>query len=258
MTTRSNRKKPSREKHPYKEIKKTESMLDKQTMIYLSKFFNKEIISKLDFIIASGKESDIYIAESGSSDIVNGEPHVVLKFFRIESSSFFNMSDYINGDPRFVKNVGKSKASIVATWCKKEFGNLKIAADAGVNAPKPYMYNGNILAMQFIGTDGIRAPQLKDVALSENETETILESIIKDIGRLYRANLVHGDLSEYNILVKEKVPYFIDFGQAVMTKHPNAAVFLRRDVANMLNYFRKRYSIKRDFDEVYKSIIAAD
>ena len=74
------------------------------------------------------------------------------------------MSNYMTGDPRFSK-IRLTKTTIVKTWCRKEMGNLRIAKEAGILAPRPYMANGSILAMEFIGDDnGVPAPQLRDMS----------------------------------------------------------------------------------------------
>ncbi len=249
----SRRKEPSRDIHMLKEQTKVDAgIFDEKTMIFLSKFFNKGVIEKLDAPIARGKESDIYIAEPGSA--AKRFEYVALKFFRVETSSFFKMENYIIGDPRFSKKItgGREKFGIVKMWCKKEFGNLELAHRAKVNAPVPIMFNGTILAMSFIGEGGEPARRLKDAEL-ENPEKT-LKCILDQIGRLYRVRLVHGDISEYNILIKGGEPYIIDFGQAVLTGHPNSGEFLKRDVHNILAYFRKRYGVEMDPDETLKRI----
>lgn len=249
------RKAPLREDYMLKEQTKVDSgIFDTKTMVFLSKFFNKGIIEKLDFVIARGKEADLYIANAGASDAVRGNEYVILKFFRIETSSFFKMADYMLGDPRFTK-ISPSKYGIVREWCKKEFGNLKIAQYAGVRAPVPFMFNGSILAMSLIGKESTAAPQLKDTAL-EDPTR-VLRLILSDIKKLYKNNLVHADISEYNILISDGIPYMIDFGQAVVLKHPNAMKFLHRDVTNILDYFAKRYEIRKNVEEEIEKITGA-
>ena len=247
---RSKRHRQEREEYMLKEQKKVDQgIFDTATMVYLGKFFNKGIVSGLGFIMARGKEADVYLAKGGGSKAIGGSEEVVLKFFRVEASAFYNMSKYIVGDPRFSRQIGKSRKFIINTWCKKEFGNLSLASVAGVRAPRPYMFNGNIIAMEFIGEDGHPAPQLKDVRLTD--PDGLLDRIIEDMGRLHRARLVHGDVSEYNILVKGGTPYMIDFGQAVVTRHPGAAEFLARDIRNILSYFSKAYGIEKDYAEVH-------
>ncbi|MDE1811058.1 MAG: serine protein kinase RIO [Candidatus Micrarchaeota archaeon] len=254
MARLAKRKSPSREFHTVREQNKVDSgIFDDKTMMALSKFYNKGVIEQLIFPVARGKEADVYLAKAGASEEVSGKSYVIVKFFRIETSSFFKMADYMVGDPRFTK-IGRSKLAIVKTWCKKEFGNLHIAKSAGVNAPMPYMFNGSIIAMEFIGADdGTVSPQLKDAKL-ENP-EVFLDNILYQMRLLYKSNLVHADLSEFNILVKEAQPYIIDFGQAVSIKHPNAIKFLERDVTMVLGYFSKKYGVKRSPREVYDNII---
>ncbi|EQD29392.1 RIO-like kinase [mine drainage metagenome] len=251
---RSRRKMPDRSDYMLKEQKKVEATLDPRTMQQLSKFFNKGVISKLEHIIAVGKESDVYMATAGDAEVVRGE-YVIVKFFRIETSTFFNMADYITGDPRFTKMEGRSKAAVIDTWCRKEFGNLEIAERAGVLAPKPYMFNKSILAMEFIGHEGAPAPQLRNYRMDIEEAEKIRATMMGYVKKMYLAGLVHGDLSEYNTLIKDGKPYLIDFGQAVVTRHPHAPVFLKRDIDNVAQYFRHTYGIETDAIKEYKDIV---
>jgi RIO kinase 1 len=247
------RKRQEREVYAFKGHRTVDTgIFNDETMVYLSKFFDKGIIGRIVFITARGKEADLYLCEPGISETVKGAKFVVLKFFRIETSSFYTMNDYITGDPRFGR-MNKSKKSIIKIWCRKEYGNLQIANEAGVNAPTPYLSNGSILAMKFIGSDeGVPAPTLKRSELS-NPKKT-LKSIIGSVKKLYEKELVHADLSEYNILMKEETPYLIDFGQAVVLRHPNAMMFLRRDINNVLQYFSKQYGIDKDFDRVLEYV----
>lgn len=250
----SRRKEPSREKHAIKEqLKIEEGVLDTRSMGYLSKFFNKGIVSKLEFKIASGKEADVYVADSGHG-VPGGAPFVILKFFRVETSLFLNMQDYILGDPRF-HGLGKSKTEVVRVWCMKEFGNLRVASEHGVSVPRPLMAHGSILAMEFIGDEyGTAAPTLNRVRLEE--PDMMLDDIMRSVRLLYRAQLVHADLSEYNVLVSNGRHYLIDLGQAVSVKHPRASEFLGRDVRNMLDYFRKEYSCERDLADALSFVTA--
>jgi RIO kinase 1 len=252
---RSKRHAPLREDFMLNEQRKTEQgIFDHNTMRVLGKLFSKGIVSKLDYLIARGKEADIYLAEVGNSEIVEGEQLIALKFFRVDSTTFFNIKDYILGDPRFERQIGRGRYSIIKTWCKKEFGNLSIAIQAGVHAPKPYIYSENILGMQFLGDKENIAPKLLDTEL-ENPG-AILNHIIKDVGRLFSYGLVHTDLSEYNILMHNGLPYMIDFGQAISIKHPRAQEFLKRDLANLLKFFRKRYKIEKSIEECYNKVVS--
>ena len=96
------------------------------------------------------------------------------------------------------------------------------------------------------------APTLKRSELS-NPKKT-LKSVIEQVKKLYGKELVHADLSEYNILMKGDKPYFIDFGQAVVIRHPNAMMFLKRDINNVLQYFSRQYGIDKDLDRVLEYV----
>ena len=247
------KKQKRREEYMLKEKQKVEEgMLDEKTAIMIGKLFARKLISRINFIIAKGKEADLYVADPGEK--LQDTEQVVVKIFRIETSNFGKRVDYINGDPRF-EGIGKNLRNIVYVWCKKEYGNLNIAKEAKVHAPTPYSFIGNVLAMEFIGTDGRAAPILRDVML-ENPKK-VFKTIKDDMRKLYAHELVHGDISEYNILIKEGTPYLIDFGQAVTIAHPNAADFLRRDIANISHYFKKTYGIETDEDEMFTYITSS-
>ncbi len=130
-------------------------------------------------------------------------------------------------------------------WCRKEFGNLILAQEAGASVPTPYMFNGNILAMEFIGSPtGVAAPKLKDVVL--DDPKKTLKNILNQIKLMYRAGLVHADLSEFNVLMQgeKQKPVIIDIGQGVIIRHPRAREFIIRDVHNICRYFNSKYQIE--------------
>jgi len=103
--------------------------------------------------------------------------------------------------------------------------------------------------MEFLGEGGLPYATMNMIG---PRSEKDLDSILKDMRKMYKAGLVHADLSEYNIMMG-KVPYIIDFGQGVVLEHPNSEKFLERDVLNILHYFAK-YGIKRDLEKTLKWI----
>ena len=107
--------------------------------------------------------------------------------------------------------------------------------------------------MQYIGNSKNAAPMIKDV-LIENPQE-IFNTIINYIFLMYKkGKIVHSDLSAFNILYYRKKPYIIDIGQGVMLEHPRSLEFLKRDIDNMVRYFKK-YNIKADVNKIYKKIV---
>ncbi len=244
------RKEPDRDKYRLKERSMTEEgVFNDRTMLNMRKFFSRGIVSELDFIISTGKEADVYVAEGGTEI---KERYVALKIFRVENTGFVKRLDYIVGDPRF----GKSRHdmyTITNIWCRKEYANLKLAYNIGIKVPKPYTFAGNILAFEFIGDEnGSPAKRLKETKL-ENP-EKVLSKILAYVKELHAIKLVHADLSEYNILMKGDEPYIIDMGQAVMLGHPKFKEYLKRDVINILYYFRKEYGIEKEPEDFLKEL----
>jgi len=145
------------------------------------------------------------------------------------------MMQYIQGDPRF-KRVRRSTRGIIYTWTQKEFSNLQLVEEAGVNAPRPIAFNRNILVMTFIGVDGVPAPLLREVR--PEDPAGFYEKLINEVKIMYtKAQLVHGDLSEYNIMVWEESPVIFDVSQAMLTSHPLSQSLITRDITNINSYF---------------------
>ncbi|MEM4519948.1 MAG: serine protein kinase RIO [Sulfolobales archaeon] len=184
-------------------------------------------------MVSSGKESRVYWGKSFNND------DLAVKIYLTSSAEFRKgMIKYLMGDPRF-KNVPKSTRKLISTWARKEFKNLKLMHEVGASVPEPIAQHENVLVMKFIGDGGVRAPLLKEVELELSEYEEIFYRVINDVKRIYRfAGLVHGDLSEYNIMVYRGIPYIIDVSQSIKISHPNAYDLLMRDVSNLINFFR--------------------
>jgi len=213
-------------------------VFDEATLMALYELSKKGYIDAMGGSVSTGKEANVFHAIAKKDDI----SEVAVKIFMISTANFNAMKDYILGDPRFA-GIKKSRKDIILAWTKKEFKNLKRAEEAGVRVPRPYVTKRNILLMEFIGKDGLPMPQLKDVELTQEETQHIFEKIVEYMKLLYsRARLVHADLSEYNILVDVNLmePVIIDMGQSVTTDHYHADTYLKRDISNIARFFRKK------------------
>jgi RIO kinase 1 len=239
----SKRKRPSKEEYQLKERFKIESdVFDKSTLLVLVKIMKKGIIETIDYPISTGKEANVFRATAPSGE------YIAIKIYKIETAHFFRKTDYLIADPRFEK-IKQSERGIVEAFARKEYKNLEICEKAGVNAPKPYFVDKHVLVMGFLGQKELPYPTMDMVGPRGEED---LDSILKDIKKMYSAGLVHADISEYNIMLGD-VPYLIDFGQGVILDHPNAEMFLERDVKIILKYFEK-FGIKRDFEKTLKWI----
>ncbi len=209
-----------------------EEVFDRATLMALYELINKGFISEMFGVVNAGKEARVYWAKDAENN------DVAIKIYLTSSAEFRrSMSMYIEGDPRF-EGVKRDTRSLIYAWARKEFRNLQRAYDAGVRVPKPIAVNKNILVMEFIGENGVPAPLLKDY-LPQN-IKGFFNVVLGYVKKLYnKAKLVHADLSEYNIMVWEEKPVFIDIGQAVLLSHPMADYFLVRDLSNILRFFSK-------------------
>ncbi|GAI59307.1 unnamed protein product, partial [marine sediment metagenome] len=177
----------------------------------------------------AGKEANVYLAYGENNR------EVAIKIYKIDSNTSRWMRNYIIGDPRF-KKIPHNISKIIFLWASKEFKNLKRAYKAGLSVPEPIYVKNNILIMEYVGFGSIPAPKLKDITFPK-EPIKLLNEILGFIKNLYQnANLVHGDLSEFNILYHNQKPIVIDISQAVTTQHPKAEVYLVRDIKNVFNY----------------------
>jgi len=216
------------------QFKVEQSVFDDATLAALYKLVQDGYVQAFGGPISSGKEANVYSALGGERE--DGK-EVAVKVYRINASDFRDMRDYLVGDPRFEELSGNKKRVVLA-WTRKEFANLKRAQKAGVRVPDPIAVQRNVLVMEFLGSDGERAPTLDDAHL-ENP-ETAFEVVREYMRRLYDAGLVHGDLSEYNIVVHDGELCIIDLGQAVTIHHPNSGEFLTRDCANVASFFQRQ------------------
>lgn len=227
------------------DLKVKDDVFDTRTFMNLYALAKKGVIDALGGSVSTGKEANIFSALKDGS-------YRAVKIYRISTSDFKAMEGYILGDPRF-GNIKGTRRAVISAWTRKEYRNLLRAEEAGIAVPHPYAIRENIMVMDFIGRDGSPAPMLKDVELSLLEAEQVFQKIGDFISILYkRAQLIHADLSEFNILYHEG-PVVIDMGQSVTLDHPHADKFLARDVTNISRFFRKRYGIGSE-DDIWNKI----
>ncbi len=220
-----------------------EEVFDRPTLMTLYDVMNANVFSYLNGVVASGKESRVYwgVRKDNNS--------VAVKIYVVASAEFRHRLQYIAGDPRFGR-IKKGMRNIVNLWARKEFKNLKTAYEAGVPVPEPIHVKNNVLVMEFIGEGGVPAPTLNTCEV----TKRYYMEVLKAMSKLYRANLVHADLSEYNIFLHGKKVILFDFGSAVHIAHPNSQRFLARDIYNVNRFFGKRGIKVYDLDRAIKEV----
>jgi RIO kinase 1 len=227
------------------QFKVEQSVFDDATFAAIYKLVQDGHVEAFGGPISTGKEANVYEALGNEGDIA-------VKIYRINASDFQHMRDYLDGDPRF-EGIGNDKAKVVLAWTRKEFANLERARAAGVRVPKPIAVERNVLVMELVGLVEERARRLAEVSV-ENP-ETAYEVVREYMRRLYRAGLVHGDLSEYNLIIHDGELVVIDLGQAVTVHHRNADDFLRRDCRNVATFFT-RQGLETDPDDLYEYVTA--
>src|SRR3989338_7006656 len=201
-------------------------------------FDNPELLSPVKI----GKESNVFLAKKGTEKII-------LKIYRLETCDFNRMYDYIRFDPRY-RSVNKNRRQVILTWVQKEYRNLLLAREAKVQVPTPYGYTNNVLVMECIGKDK-PASQLKDAF--PKDPNNFAKKIIQEMKKLHDANLVHGDLSSFNILNDKESPVLIDFSQSTTLENQHAEDYLRRYIKNIVQFFKK-CNLTLDPEKVFNQI----
>ncbi|HJK00865.1 MAG TPA: serine protein kinase RIO [Methanocorpusculum sp.] len=230
-----------------------DEVFDETTLLALYKLVNKKVIKSIGGSISTGKEANVFIAEY--TDKAGEKSSAAVKIYRMRTGNFTTMSEYVLGDPRF-SNIKQTHKDIIFSWTKKEYSNLSRCRDAGIPCPKPIAFDRNILIMEFLGEKGIPYPQIRK-RLPKSPKETYQEAIclIRDLYQ--KANLVHGDFSEYNILSGEEELILIDMGQAVTPEHPKAYNFLYRDIRNINKFFAQKCRISNELD-LFRNIVGEE
>jgi len=191
--------------------------------------------------LMSGKEATVYVVRCGQ------EVRCAKVYKEVEKRSFKQAVQYREGrkvrNSRQARAMGKNsrygRQQQEDVWQNAEVDALYRLAAAGVRVPKPYNFVEGVLLMELV-TDGHggAAPRLNDLELTSKEALEYHGLLIKEVVRMLCAGLVHGDLSEFNILVDKHGPVIIDLPQAIdASANNNAARMLERDVSNLANYF---------------------
>lgn len=191
--------------------------------------------------LMSGKEAMVYVVRSGDETLC-------AKIYKEATQRSFRQAvDYTEN--RKVKNSRQARAMAKGTrfgrqaqeaaWQSAEVDALYRLADAGVRVPRPRNFHDGVLLMELVSdANGDAAPRLNDVALTPELARTHHGALLLEVVRMLCAGVVHGDLSEFNILLAADGPVVIDLPQAVDAAGNNHAQrMLLRDVANLRDFF---------------------
>jgi RIO kinase 2 len=209
--------------------------------VALKMLVDKDIIIAMGKPIGIGKESDVFEA------ITSREQVRALKFFRIGRISFREVR-------RRRTFIGKED---IHQWllvnidaAKKEYNALNRLRHSGIRIPVLYYRAMHCVVMNRI--DGLRLVNIHEL----EDPKITLQNILHDIGTAYKYNMINSDLSEYNVLLDSKNNiWIIDWPQVVSRSHPNAADLIKRDVYNIVNFFNRRFDLRKDKDEALNEVV---
>jgi len=256
-------------KRTLKSQTKVVESLSEFTLRILGKLKTNGYFNKLIMPIKQGKESVVYLADSS-------EGLVAVKIYRIENSNFNAMFEYLKNEPRYFR-LSKQQRKVIFAWCEREFKNMQKAYQANISMPKPIAQKFNVIVMSYIGYKNIEniqsdselinenkeiyihAPKLREIDLDDEGWISLADKTMLYIKRLFDIGLVHGDLSEYNILFFRNEPYFIDFSHSTIMQNVDFMRLLKRDMDIVSSFFRRRIGDKIDIIIAkYKLNIAVD
>ncbi len=222
----------------------------------LDSFFADALITEILHVVKSGKEATVYCCRAHPSQ---GVPYLAAKVYRsrnnrgFKNDALYQEGRYV-GDQRTVRAL-KNKSNVgreaqFSLWVGHEFATLTMLYEAGSAIPKPIARNSQAIIMEYIGDQQQPAPALQHVELTPDEVYPTFELLMDNIQLWLKHDIIHGDLSAYNILYWQGKVTVIDFPQAVDPRfNSHAFDFLLRDIDNVCSYMAC-YGLKRDSTQI--------
>jgi RIO kinase 1 len=209
----------------------------------LATLFDYGIVEDVVRPLMSGKEAQVYLVMSG------GKPCVAKVYKEAQNRTFKHRAEYTEGrkvrnsrDQRAIQKRSKhGRAQDEAAWRSTEVDMIHRLHAAGVRVPVPLAFVDGVLLMELItDADGNPAPRLADLGFDAAGARAMYERLLREVVRMICAGVVHGDLSDFNVLIGADGPVIIDFPQSVDTAHnSNARRLLLRDVDNLHRFLSR-------------------
>ncbi|HHI00259.1 MAG TPA: tyrosine protein kinase [Thermococcus litoralis] len=191
--------------------------------------------------IGVGKEADVYVG------ITSNEEKVAVKFNRIGRTSFTRIKLY---RPEFIDKRHISWLYISRLVAQREYEALQLLSPIA-KVPKPIAWNRHAIVMEFI--EGVELIELADTDLTKEEASEILDKVLEEYKKIVEFGIIHSDMSLYNIVLKKDGDILIiDWPQYLTTAFPDARYYLERDLRVLLNSFKRKWRVEKDWSEVWK------
>lgn len=212
----------------------------------LNEFINQGLITGIYAKLTSGKEATVYCCRAHPS---MNRRFLAAKVYRQHTARSIRRGLYFEGRERLMKartlraiksGTEFGHQAMAGMWMWAEHDCLKRLSEVGADVPKPIAIGDRVILMDYIGNGAGPAPHLNGVDLNRETANRYFGQVLDSIEIMLSENLVHGDLSPYNILVWTDRPWIIDLPQAVDVRfNRNAFELLRRDIANICGFFEQ-------------------
>ncbi len=223
----------------------------------LEGFYDQQMIRDVLAQVRGGKEASVYCCQAHPTtgvDLLAAKVYRPRQFRQLRNDKLYREGRAIltpegravkKTDHRIMRAVGKKTAFGVqvthTSWLMHEYTTLVKLSAAGAAVPQPYAVNENAILMSYCGSAEMAASPLSEIRLERNEARTLFEEVLRNIELMLQHNMIHGDLSAYNILYWEGAITLIDFPQVTdVSTNRNAYFILSRDVQRVCDYFARQ------------------
>lgn len=220
----------------------------------LGSLYDQQFITDVLALIRGGKEASVYCCaahESTGVELLAAKVYRPRKFRQLRNDKMYRQGREViaadgtrlnNNDFREMRAISKGSAYGKklqhTSWLMYEYKTLERLYAAGAAVPRPWAIGDNVVLMDYIGGEGVAAPTLNSVHLGRDEATALFRTVLHNIELMLQQQIVHGDLSAYNILYWDGAITLIDFPQVTdLYANPDAAFILRRDVTRLSEYF---------------------
>ncbi len=209
----------------------------------LTSLVEEGVIEEVVRPLMSGKEAEVFLVHAG------GELRVAKVYKEAQNRTFKNRAEYTEGrkvrnsrDQRAIQKRSRhGRAEDEAAWRSTEVDMIYRLRDAGVRVPIPHHFIDGVLVMEMVAdAEGGPAPRLAEVSLDRDQATRVFEHLLGEVVRMLCAGVVHGDLSDFNVLMSAQGPVIIDFPQSVdAASNQSARKLLLRDVENLKRFLSR-------------------